>query len=81
MTQKVIVIFAIVVTIVALVPFVTTMEQEPAPFVTLEITGADPAVAPNIQTATAVEAPVIVELLITNVCVAPEAMLTPLNTT
>jgi len=74
------VIFAVLV--VAPVPFVTTIvEDVPATFVTLSIVKAAPVVAPTMLYIITVPIAAIDVLLITNDCVAPAAMLTPLKVT
>jgi hypothetical protein len=75
MTKMVNVILAVLV--VAPVPLVTTIEDWLAEFVTLSMHKAAPAVAPTMLTMSSVEDPVIEVLLITKVCEAPPAMLTP----
>lgn len=69
------------VVVVAPVPLVTTIDREPAEGVTLFIVRADPVVAPVIESMTLVEAPVIVELVKTNVESAAAAMLIPVKVT
>jgi len=72
------VIFAVLV--VAPVPFVTTIvEDVPATFVTLSIVKAAPVVAPTMLYIITVPIAAIDVLLITNDCVAPATILTPLK--
>jgi hypothetical protein len=79
MTHTLNVMFAVLV--VAPVPFVITIEIEPADGVILPIDKADAVVAPYHLRSITVDAPVTTEFDMTKVCVAPAAILTPLKVT